>query len=131
MKSLTDKLEALKRAEDAAKANKNAANDALVKKLRDNYQTGLVSMAAEWAEFDVQMADLNNIAAILDTALTDRWNVIDGEKILKLGYGLQCPFAMLRVIRCHCDANGEKSAVERCDKMAGNVVKFCDMASDL
>jgi RHS repeat-associated protein len=128
--ALIDKGESLRAAEKAAKSHADAKSLEALKNARDDYQTALAKAVGKVAGAGANAANLDQIAQIIDAAFTDRLNILDPEKILKLGYGLTCAFAIVKVNDCYSKAFTECES-KKCDELGDAVKRLCALTNKL
>jgi hypothetical protein len=77
---------------------------------------------------------LGELADIIDTAVTDRTSVLDGEKLLKLAAGISCAKAYQIIRDCYIDntiASDPCKASKKCDNMKSTVDSICGIGGKL
>jgi RHS repeat-associated protein len=129
-----DRLQSeLHQAESLAKANDSAELAQKLKDAQDAYQKELTKIAGKYAEAGADQANLDEIAQILEMALTDRTSIIDPSNILELGYGITCLNGLKKGRECKLAAALTATQCDdiECDKMIRNVIRLCDATSKL
>ncbi|MDP1580317.1 MAG: RHS repeat-associated core domain-containing protein, partial [Candidatus Didemnitutus sp.] len=96
----------LQDAKTAARAGDHNSQE-MLKQAEAKYHQGLVEVAGELSKAGANGVNSKQIADILDAALSGRKNVLDPEKILKLGFGISCVHAAMKVYECYLAAGTE------------------------